>query len=167
MTVSLTESIIDAMPNLEEQMEIIENGLLFRKKTINQWAEEIALPYLDSRMSVTEIQDFNFKFIEINEIVMENLAYAKSYNELSKAKYEIAKQHKQDSIISEIKADSTKRLPGVDALDRMAAGGCINEYNALKMTEVFLEFWRVQYDRLRLLDSRLSNINYLSGRHNV
>lgn len=167
MSTELTDSIIDSTTELETQIAVIEDGLVFRRKTINQWIEDITLPYLDSKMSVTEIQDFNFKFIAINEIVMSNLSYAKSYNEISKAQYEIALTKSIERITNAIKADSTKRMPGIDVMNKQASMSCIKEFTALKITEVFLEFWRVHYDRLKLLDSRLSNINYLSGRHNV
>ncbi len=167
MSSELTDSIIDSTVELETQIAIIEDGLVFRRKTINQWIDEISLPYLDSKMSVTEIQEFNYKFIAINEVIMSNLSYAKSYNEISKAQYEIALTKSIERITIAIKADATKRMPGIDILNKQASMSCIKEYTALKITEVFLEFWRVHYDRLKLIDSRLSNINYLSGRHNV
>ena len=163
----IVESVLDATELIETQVALVEDGLTFRGKPLSLWQEDIYLPIPHNKMSVTEIQDFNYKFIEINEIIMTNLSYSKSYNEMSKAEYDLAVNRSLESITNSIRNDDKKRLPGFDALNRMAAASCMKQYTAMKVTEMFLEFWRVQYDRMRLIDSRLSNINYLSGRHNV
>lgn len=163
----IVESVLEATELIETQVALVENGLTFRGKPLTEWQNEIYLPMPHNKMSINEIQDFNYKFIEVNEVIMINLSYSKSYNEMSKTEYDLAINRSLERITAIIAADEKKRMPGFDALNRMAASSCVKEYTAMKVTEMFLEFWRVQYDRMRLIDSRLSNINYLSGKHNV
>ena len=90
-----------------------------------------------------------------------NYAIAKSVFDYSSMSYNNALKKKTSSMLEAIRQDATKRVPGFDTLEKTASLDCINQYTSLKVSEIFLDFWKTYYEKLNLLDSRLSNLNFL------
>ena len=112
-------------------------------------------------MSYAEIQAYNYEFVRVNEIIMNNLAYAKAYYEMSIGQYNNALKLAQNRMIATINADKTKKMLGADSLERFASLECATESMALQMASLFYEYWKTQCDKMKMLDSRLQNINYM------
>jgi hypothetical protein len=159
------EDFIDANVVIDDYTTIVERGIHFREDTLESWSNRIKLPLLHDKMSYVELYNFNIQFVNVNEIIMTNYAFAKSYYEIAKARYEAVVRCKQQEIIDA--ADQNKRVPGADTLERLASLKCINEFNAMNMMSVCFEFWRIQHEKIKLIDSRLTNINYTFKGHNA
>lgn len=158
---SIAEPIIDAMPSVEEAMSITLDGLSFRGKTLSEWESFLVFPPIHASMSIAEISKFNIRYVEVNDCVMSNYAIAKASSALAGSTYQSVLKNKQNAIIENIKNDTTKRMPGIDSIEKMATLNCSNEYHAWKISELFVDFWRIYHDKLSLLDSRLSSIGYM------
>lgn len=156
----IAEFIIDAMPSVEENTDIALNGIKFRGRTLGEWEVLIAYPHLHENPTVTEAQRFNIKYIEVNEIIMRNLAVAKSAFVLASSTYQSKLKSKQKAIVDKLIAEN-KKIPGMDSVEKMATLNCASEYHAMKIAELFVDFWKTCYDKMYLLDARLSNINFL------
>ena len=152
MSQELVDSIVDAMPIVEDCAYITDNSIAFRGKNLDAWTKEIRMTLLHDKMSYAEIQAYNYEFVRVNEIIMNNLAYAKAYYALKLA---------QNRMIATINADKTKKMLGADSLERFASLECATESMALQMASLFYEYWKTQCDKMKMLDSRLQNINYM------
>ena len=161
MQESLADILIDAVPLIDEYSHIVEKSLTFKGMSLDEWSSVIATPAIHDKMTITEIHSFNIKFIELNEIVMSNLAYSKSYYEMATAKYSSSLKAAMNALITRINNDSTKKMPGVDSIERMAAINCGNQQVAMDISKMFYEFWKIHADKLKGLDSRLNNISYM------
>lgn len=152
--------IIDAMPSVEETFDIIFSGLQFRGKTIEQWEEYLSIPPIPDNPTPIELLKFNTRYIEINEAIMSNYAYAKSAFALSYATYQNLLKTKQSEIMAQMAKENKKQL-GVEMLEKLASFRCSKEFHAMKIHEIFVDFWKIYNDKMSLLDSRLSNLSYL------
>ena len=161
MSQELVDSIVDAMPLVDDCAYIVDNSILFREMTLKEWSKEIQLPLLHDKMSYTDIQAYNYEFVRVNDIVMLNLGFAKAYNVMAIGNYNNALKAAQNKAIVEINADRTKKMPGADTLEKMASLHCTKEAMAQQLTSVFYEFWKIHADKMKTLESRLQNINYM------
>jgi hypothetical protein len=158
---SIVDPIIDAMPQIEEAQNIVMNSLKFRGKSLCEWEKFLEFPPIHPAMSVTEINKFNLRYIEVNDHIMSNYAIAKASCGVSAATYQSALKTKQNELIETIKNDpNNKRMPGMDSIEKLAALSCANEYHAWKVNEMHVDFWKTYHDKMYLLDSRLSNLSY-------
>lgn len=158
---SSVDLIIDASQMLIDCETLCLTGIQFREKTLAQWEEDLKLPTLSDNMSYADIQKYNFAYVRLNEVIMSNYSYAKAMYNFSNLTYQAAIKSKTKLALDDIKKDSTKRAPGMDSLEKNISLQCIEEFTALKINEIFLDFWKIYYEKMQLLDSRLSNINYM------
>lgn len=158
---NIAELLIDSVPLIEEYSYYVERSLTFKGKTLDEWSELISTPSVHEKMSVAELHMFNIKFIETNQIVMSNYAYAKSYYEMSVGHYNAAVKKATTELIDKINSESNKKLPGVDALERLAGLSCVKEQVAMDLCKMFYEFWKIHSEKMKGLDSRLTNLSYI------
>ena len=55
------------------------------------------------------------------------------------------------------------RKPSIDAIKTMAENQCMESLVAKNIAEMFLMFWQAQYEKVKIIDSRLQGIGYLYG----
>jgi len=158
---SSVDFIIDANQDVEDAFDIVCEGLKFKNKTLDEWSGELTFPLLSPGMGYGDLQVANCRYVELSELVMANYAIAKSVFDYSSMSYNNALKKKTSSMLEAIRQDATKRVPGFDTLEKTASLDCINQYTSLKVSEIFLDFWKTYYEKLNLLDSRLSNLNFL------
>lgn len=161
MSQELVDTIVDAMPILEDCIYIAENRIPFRGKTLIEWSADIVMKPLHDKMSYIEVQAYNYEFVRVNDLIMSNLAFAKSHLEMTTAQYNNALRLAQNRIIENINADKTKKMLGADALERFAALECVKQAMAMDLASLIYEYWKTHSDKMKLLDSRLQNINYM------
>lgn len=155
----IASPIIDAMPNVEETFDIVFSGLHFRGRTVEQWEELLCVPPIPESPTPVELLKFNTRYIEINETIMKNYAYAKSAYALANATYQHVLKSKQNEIMEKMVKDNKKL--GAEMLERIASFHCSKEFHAMKIHEIFVDFWKIYHDKMSLLDSRLSNLSFL------
>lgn len=157
---NIAEYIIDVMPAVETNIDIVVDGIKFRGKTLSEWDDIVSYPGLHENPTPVEAQRFNIKYIEVNEIIMRNLAIARASFTLASSTYQTKLKAKQKEIVDKIITDN-KKVPGMESVEKMAMIRCSSEFHAMKISELFLDFWKTYHDKMYLLDSRLSSINYL------
>ena len=155
----IVSPIIDAMPNIEETFDIVFSGLQFRGRTVEQWEELLSVPPIPESPTPVELLKFNTRYIEINETIMKNYAYAKSAFGLAHATYQHILKSKQNEIMEKMAKDNKKL--GSEMLEKVASFHCSKEFHAMKIHEIFVDFWKIYNDKMSLLDSRLSNLSFL------
>lgn len=153
------DSMIDACDQFTQMEEAISDGLQFRGKTLTQWEEHLKLPSISDNISHAELIIFNIKYIEINETIMSNLAYAKSLYDISYAQYKSTYRSVQQNII-ESHQEKNKKV-SIEFINQYSSSQCSKLFYVVKINEIFYNFWKVYHDKLNLLDSRLSNLSFL------
>lgn len=163
----LAESVNDGIPNYDRYSFIANNSIKFRKKSINEWIDATKLPEIKEKMSIDELEEFNHKFLNINEIIMSNLAFARSGFNTAKLHYSSKILKAKTDIIREIhewnntNSNKPRRVPGSEILEEQAKHRCIEVYSAFQLAEMFYEFWQIMHDKLKLIDNRLTGMNIL------
>lgn len=153
------DSLIDAQDTFSQMEQAITSGLSFRNKTLVQWEEFLSLPSISENMAPSDLISFNLKYIEINEIVMNNLAYAKSLYDISYANYKNNYRTVQESIIESYQNQNKK--VAVEFINQYTSSKCADLFYVVKINEIFYNFWKIYHDKISLLDSRLSNLSFL------
>ena len=161
MQEDLASVLIDAVPLIDEYSHIVEKSLTFKGMSLEEWSSVIATPPIHDKMTITEVHGFNVKFIQLNEIIMSNLSYSKAYYDMATAKYHSSLKSAMNTLMNRINNDSTRKMPGIDSLEKMAAVTCSNEQVAMDISKMFYEFWKIHADKMKGLDSRLNNISYM------
>ena len=97
-------------------------------------------------------------------IIMNNLAYAKSSLKACEMHYEVQISHAKIKFVNEYKEKhSSSRLPSAEIINNIVNNSCAESYVAKNLAEIFLAFWQSQYDKVKIIDSRLSGLGYLIG----
>ncbi len=166
----MAETFSGSMPEYDKLVYTANSTMRFRGKTIDEWMELIALPELKEELSIHELEEFNRRFLNMNEIIMSNLSTARLGYESIKAHYIAKLLGAKRQIMVEIDAyndnpnhKTRKRVPGADSLEDQAKTRCVDTYVSLKIAEMFLEFWKVMYEKLKLIDNRLTGMNILKN----
>lgn len=160
----IASTAFSGLPNFTLYTQTVFEDMEFRGKTINEWTEEIDLPPLSDKMDHQELMSYNKRFVDVTRIIMNNLSYAKASYKGCEMHHESEIISTKNSIISEIKEKNPGgRLPSIDNINSMAENRCIESLIAKNIAEIFLSFWQSQYDKIKIIDSRLSGIGYLHG----
>jgi len=157
---ALTETIIDSIPEYERISFTANSSIQFKGMTLDQWAQELSFPVFDNDLTLDELETYNALFIKKSDTVMINLANATSSENLSKLQYARAAMRAKDVILEERKS-SGARAPGAEVLDNLARSAVIDDYSTYKIAGLIQEFWKIQYDKLKLIDNRLTGMNIL------
>jgi hypothetical protein len=161
----LLESVAMGYIDYDSYAQGVTEKVNFRGKTLIEWKQDIGIPVVNQDMSIQELEYFNMRFITVNETVSNNLALARSAYDASRLHYVAAMCAAKSTINIEVTEQRNNggknRMPGAEILHEMAKSRCMNVYSAYKTSQMFYEFWKIHYDRLRLLDSRLTSMNHL------
>ncbi len=155
----IIDSMIDACDDFLKVEQAIVSGLNFRGRTLLEWEDFLKLPPISDKISQPELVLFNLKYIEINECIMSNLAYAKSLYDVSYAQYKNTYRLTQNEIIESYNQQNKKI--SIEFINQYASSKCSKLFYVVKINEIFYNFWTVYKDKLNLLDSRLSNLSFL------
>lgn len=160
----ITDTAFLGVPNYDMYVESAFNSMQFRGKTLEEWEHIIDLPYLRDDLDSKELLRYNQSFIGCSRIIMNNLSYAKSSLKACEMHHESEILSAKVSITNELREKNPGgRLPSIDNINSMAENKCIESLIAKNIAEIFLNFWQSQYDKIKIIDSRLSGIGYLFG----
>ena len=156
----IVDVITDSVPDVEYVYDLAINGIRFNNQTISSWEEYLKFPAIPDNPTPVEILKINKSYIAINETIVSNYAIAKSAYSLASMNYQNALKNSQSLIIDKLQKDN-KKIPAMDSVEKMASHSCQKEFYVLKINEIFLDFWKIYYDKIHLLDARLTSISYL------
>jgi len=157
---NLLDIVIEGMPTYDRTSFIANNSIKFKEKTLDEWSLDLSFPDLQNDLTLDELEVYNSFFVKKSDIIMINLASANSSKDLSRLSYARAAMNAKQQILDE-RISSGARAPGAEILDNMARTIAINEYSSYKISCMLYEFWKIQYDKLKLIDSRLTGMNIL------
>lgn len=170
-TQSLDEEVAlqlaEGLSDFERHFYISNNGIAFRGKTLEAWSKEVVIPSIDNVRSTEDLERFNHIVLEMTEVIMSNLSYAKSSFDMIRLQYKSRKRSEIYSIVNSYRNQDTSnnrtrsRMPSAEVVRDMAESNISELYTSYKLAELFYEFWKNQYDKLKLVDSRLTSLNIL------
>lgn len=152
----------DTIPDYEYLLYLSKSSIRFLGKTLDEWTQELDFTTSVADASIDQLESLNEDFIRQNEIVMKNLSCSKAAYDLAKIDYTVSSMAFKDSERSKRK-NAGERMPSLDMLDIMAKNNCIKKYNSYKVSEIFLDFWKLMHDKLKLVDNRLTGMNILKN----
>lgn len=160
----ISEIELAGFSNYSSSSFIAFESIDFRGKTLKEWEELLFMPEIPESINAVDLRIYNSKFTHNLQVVMNNLAHAKSCYKMSEMRYKKDFLLAKSNIIADFKSKNPSSRPmSVDTLETKASEVCIDSYVSMEIAEMFLLFWQSQYDKLKLIDSRLSGIGYLIG----
>lgn len=154
--------VAEAYPNYDQYNYTVHNLLKFRGKSITEWQQEVRIPPATEVMSLNSIEEYSRIMIGLAETVMHNLAYARSSYDTTKMHYENALNKAKMGIYN--KAQEKKaRIPAKEALEDIAKATIKDLYVAYKIADMFYEYWKVNYDKIKILDNRLTGLSMIKN----
>lgn len=156
----LGDLLVSGIPDYERISFIANNSLLFRGKSLNDWATELSFAGLNDDLSLEDLERYSGNFIRQGEIVMTNLSYARASADLAKLQYSRKMFAIKESILDE-RAGSGVRAPSKEVLEIMAIKRSTDDYAAHQIAEILLEFWITMHSKLKLINDRLTSMNIL------
>ena len=160
----IADTAIVGLPNYDMFVESAFSAMTFRGKTLDDWMAEIEFLDLNDSMSHHDLKAYNFDFSNKSRIIMNNLSYARSSLKACEMHYEVEVSQKKESISRDFAENHPGvRKPTIDALKTMAENQCMESLVAKNIAEMFLVFWQAQYEKVKIIDSRLQGIGYLYG----
>ena len=106
----------------------------------------------------------NLDFVNKSRIILNNLSFAKSSLKACEMHYTIELANAKNDVVEEwTSTHPGSRLPSVDAINNKASSKCIESFVAKEIAEMFLLFWQSQYEKVKIIDSRLQGLGYLQG----
>lgn len=160
----VADTAIIGLPNYDMFVESAFSAMTFRGKTLEDWSEEIEFMDLHEGMPHQELKNYNFDFSNKSRIIMNNLAYARSSLKACEMHYDAQVSQKKEAISRDFEISHPgARKPSIDAIKTMAENQCMESLVAKNIAEMFLMFWQAQYEKVKIIDSRLQGIGYLYG----
>ena len=148
-----------------------ETNLKFKNNSIEEWSAILKIKQLNEDFSLADLERYTLKISNLTDIIVENysLAYA-NYTGLKKSVEKnmmLAKQEVLDEIDNHNKVTVSnvdkKKKPSNDQLEMMAYNKIQKLQINFAISEIFYNFWKLQYDKIYLLNQRVTSLNVLKN----
>ncbi len=165
----INKVVADGYPDYNQYSYTANNIILFKDKTLNQWTLELETPMLPTGASISDLETYNFKILKLNEVVFSNLSFAKATLATSKMLYKRKLDEQKASLFEQYQAEG-KRL-SIDAAEAIAKRNLADIMHAYEISDMFFEYWEAQFQKIQLVNDRLTSLNILKnhevkvGRH--
>lgn len=160
----IADTAINGVPNYDMYVMSMFEAMEFRGKPLSTWEQELNFNELGDRIDHNELKAYNLDFINKSRIILNNLSFAKSSLKACEMHYTIELANAKNDVIEEwTSTHPGSRLPSVDAINNKASSKCIESFVAKEIAEMFLLFWQSQYEKVKIIDSRLQGLGYLQG----
>lgn len=141
---------------------IAHKSIEFRGKTLTEWAEAIKIPDIDQGISMGQIEDLNLFAIRIGDMINENLAYSKSTYDLAAMNYETEITRRKAEFIREAVKSGAKKT-AAETIETLIRDDVRDLFMCFKIAELYYEFWKIAFNKLKSLDGRLTSLSMLSN----
>lgn len=148
-----------------------EHSIKFRDKTLYEWQQALTIFELSEDFTIHDLEKYTLSLVKLTQVVIDNYSLAKAnYVGLKQSSNKNIIVNKQ-LILTQIEEDNLniansalkKRIPTADILETMAYNKSLEIQNAYIIAEVFYEFWLAQYNKIQLLNSRVTSLNILKN----
>ena len=163
------EDALESVKSFDTLIKFVDERLLFRGLTLQQWYAQVTFPPLSEVADKEEILKLNAVAVKYSEIIYKNVSIAKATLNSAKAKYtsniQMYKVNFLDNLEAETKRfNQSKRAPAADILEARAHVHCKSDFQTLTLAEIVYDFWKFQVDKLQLFNTRLTSLNI--SKHN-
>lgn len=152
--------LIEESLNFELYVLEIENSLVFKGRSLDQWNKELAIPTIGVRqdLSMVELETMHLKTLSSIETVMSNLAISRSIYLRAKSEHE-ENMIRTYSIVRDELELANKR-PTNDFVQKICEERCLTTRNRFNLSEIIFEFFQTQSYKLKQLNERLTSLNF-------
>lgn len=159
---SQIQSFLDDSHTYEIWLVSIINSIVYRDKSLAEWENHLNLPDASMSTNPDEVEAYNNKLINLTETIMSNTAYSKVAFLKAEAHHKEALLKAREEIIEEITiANSGKRAPSADSMEKMCETKCLKSYKLLESSRAIFEFWNTHSYKLNRLHDRMTSLNIL------
>lgn len=156
------QTFLDDSHNYELWLVSIINSIVYRDKSLAEWENHLNLPDASASTNPDEVEAYNNKLINLTETIMSNTAYSKVAFLKADAQHKEALLVARGEILAEIeKANSGKRAPSADSMEKMCETRCLKSYKLLESSRAIYEFWNTHSYKLNRLHDRMTSLNIL------
>lgn len=152
--------LLESIPSYDQIAFIANHSILFRGTSLSDWSDQLSFSELKTDLSLAELEAYNIQFIHKSEIIMKNVAFARSACDLAKIQYKSTLGRQKIDMLSDFKKQSI-RAPAKEVLEIMALDAISSEHTAYQIAELLLEFWVSMHIKLKLVSERLTSLNIL------
>lgn len=160
---NVQKPVLDSVESFDNLILFVNDRLLFRNCTLEQWYNQIIFPDIPVFADKTEILKLNRVVINYSEIIYKNTAIAKGALTSAKARLlsniQSFKVKFLEDLDVSIKNGDKKRAPSADILEAKASVYCKTDQQTVVLAEIAYDFWKYQVDKLQLFNTRLTSIN--------
>lgn len=157
-----TEDIDFLQESTEFEVHVLnlENSIVFKNKTLDQWNKDLAIPTVSASqdITITELEMLHLKALNTIEIVMSNLSIARSSYLAAKSNHEVNMIRNNKVIRQEI--ETANKRPTNDFVQKLCEERCLRTYKILSFSEIIFEFFQTQSYKLSKFNERLTSLNY-------
>lgn len=160
----LVEQVSDGYTDYDRVSVITYEGITYRGRTLKEWEADVRMPELDAMYSVDQLERFNHHYLKITEIVISNIGASKATMDALSMQWKVKKKREIQDIIVRMRNESaTRRLPGAGILEDMAEANLSDLYTSYQLSCLFYDFWKNNFDKLKIVDSRLTSMGILKN----
>ena len=172
MSTQVDDSIFDlSQESYNELFERFETKMTFKGYTIQEWNIALDLKDLPPEFSLNDLERYNLKVTNQINIISKNFALASSNYVGLKKSVERALMIAKQTILNELEEynstidnqASKRRAPSNDKLEAEAYNKTLKLQLDLSVAEMFYNFWRIQWDRINLINSRLTSLSVMKN----
>lgn len=159
-TTDTNNNFLDDSLEYEAWLLNIEASITYKNKSLIQWLEELAMPYIDTTSELTpaEIDIVHNKYINLTEVVYTNLALVRSADKIATAIFDTELTKKKQEIEEQRSEAGLKRFTA-ESLNNAAMNQCERSYKNKILNECLLCFWETQSYKLKNLNDRLTSLH--------
>lgn len=158
---AISATVAEGYPDYNVYAHAANSIVLFRDKTLNEWTDLLSTPTLPPGANIHQLEAYNFEILRLNEIVIKNLSYARATLATAKMLYK-RKLDEEKAKLFEDRDVGSKRL-SIDAAESIAKRNIAEILHAYELSELFEEYWSVQFQKIELLNDRLTSLNILKN----
>lgn len=156
------QALIEDSIDYEDFSSRVYKFIFFKGYSLSEWSQILSMPEVNCSedISPAELDLLNQKFLNISNIVTENLAEATVILGSAETSHTIEMLRVKESVEEELIRNSPfKKAPTVKDKEDACLLACINTYRRLKRAEAVVSFWTQHSYKLKNLDGRLISLS--------
>ena len=159
---SVDQRLIEDSIDYEDFSSRVYKFTFFKGHSLTEWAEILSMPRVSCSedISPNELDVLNQKFLNLSNIITENLAEAGVILKTAEAAHTLKMLNVKQIVEEELVRNSPfKRAPTVKDKEDACLLACVDTYRRLKRAEAVVSFWTQHSYKLKNLDGRLISLS--------
>lgn len=161
--VDLNQSIFEiSQESYQDLFDKFEKHMRFKNYTIEEWLVILELRNLREDFSLMDLEKYTIKISGLTDTIVTNYSLSSSNYHGLKKSVERATMLSKATILNEIEMRNGKKVSS-DQLETLAYEKVAKIQLDLAVAEMFYHFWKIQYDKIFLLNQRVTSLNILKN----